>query len=253
MASRTSSEATLRAHSPEKQMLLESQDPVPVWNHPRAKSQQGTIRLLVAWLALLSLLSGTLLSYTILSHSTPSLPNPVPSTNPVPQITAASPSRIPLLTAATGPPLISQDSPPLDCGRTVDEAKAAGCIFDVMSFHWVPPQCYDAEITDLFLAARDWKWYSKYHGNASDEIPIETIREGHTSAWVPWEYHPVHCTHQWRKMHRAFAAGRPLDSALGNYNHTLHCEEMLWRGEWYGKWVVNTKVERKFVSCGFWY
>jgi hypothetical protein len=246
MASRTSSE-TLPTDQHEKEMLLESSSPrpIPYWT-PGGKSQKTTTRLLVAWLALLSFFSGSLLVYTIVRNTAPIQPSVITAL-------PASQGRQPaLLTAATSPPLISETSPPLDCGRTVDEAKAAGCIFDVMSFHWVPPQCYDAEITEGFLAARNWSFYSKYHGTEEDIIPLETIREGHMSAWVPWEYHPVHCTFQWRKMHRAYAAGNPLDSALGNYNHTLHCQEMLWRGAWYGRWVVNTKVERKFVSCGYW-
>lgn len=236
-------------HEPEKQILLDGQDRIGLWNASLARSQKRTIRFLVAWLAILSILSTSLLVYNFIPHGNKST---VPASNDFTTVVPAS-GRAPLLTAATAPPLINENSPPLDCGRNVDEAKAAGCIFDVMSFHWVPPQCYDEEITEGFLAARDWHWYTKYHGNESDIIPFETIREGQASAWVPWEYHPVHCTFQWRKMHRAFAAGMPLDSALANYNHTLHCQDMLWRGEWEGRWLINTKVERKFVSCGYWY
>ena len=44
--------------------------------------------------------------------------------------------------------------------------------------------------------------------------------------WVKWHYHMVHCTFMWRQMHRAYERGY-IDSHLGNYNHTLHCQKMI--------------------------
>jgi hypothetical protein len=139
------------------------------------------------------------------------------------------------------------------CGSSVTEAKSLGCIFDTMSFIWVHPACYDRELTTEFETARDWKWYTEYHGESGNGelISMDDIRTGEFDAWVPWEFHTVHCTFQWRKMHRALMGGLPLDSYLAAYNHTIHCEMMLQKGEWWGNDQVNTHIGRQFTTCGY--
>ncbi|KAL9109186.1 MAG: hypothetical protein Q9227_006111 [Pyrenula ochraceoflavens] len=152
----------------------------------------------------------------------------------------------------------------LDCGSTPSTARAAGCVFDILSFGWLPPACVDSELTAAFLAARDWKWFTSFHGpddnshthTAGDvaltPITTETMLTGEHDAWVPWELQAVHCTFLWRKMHRAMLRGWPLEEGVASYNHTLDCQEMLWRGHWLGNDVVNTRIIRGYPRCGYW-
>ena len=235
MASRSSSE-TLQPHDPEKDMLLAGSEDYNVSSIPLAsKRSSSMLRLLVAWLGILSFISGSLVIYILFPHHS--------HASEYASVSGMTPSSSSHLDSA---------SSSLSCGSTISEALSRGCVFDVMSFLWVPTPCYDAELTNEFLAARDWHFYSKYHGNSTNgELTIDQVKSGEYDAFVPWEYHLVHCTFQWRKMHRALAKQGPLDSYLANYNHTLHCEEMLWRGEWHGREVVNTKISRQYVSCGY--
>lgn len=144
----------------------------------------------------------------------------------------------------------SIETPDIDCGSTPSSAVSAGCRFDPMSFSWLPPSCYDAKLIASFLAIKPWQWYL----NSSDAqpVPFEMVQQGiHDYLWVTREFHLFHCTYQWRKMHRAVLQGKPLDTYVGNYSHTEHCEYVLTKEVLeLGMEVVDVQIQRKFVSCG---
>lgn len=133
------------------------------------------------------------------------------------------------------------------CGNSSAEARSLGCSFDVMSFAWLPAHCFDRELTDEFLALRDWEWFldiDGIHAVALDSI----IAGGYPQLYVTQEYHLYHCTFMWRKMHRAVLRGGPLDSYIGNFNHTTHCARMLLDRET-GLADINTEIYTKYVNC----
>jgi len=98
------------------------------------------------------------------------------------------------------------------CGRTPTQARDRGCSFDLISFAWQTPECYDSDLISEFAAWDAWNFYTEPHGNVT--MPQQDVLRGEQSLWVSWRYHDVHCTFMWRQMHRA-------------YNHTLHCQKML--------------------------
>ncbi len=111
------------------------------------------------------------------------------------------------------------------CGDSLETAQERGCSFDLISFAWQTPECYDTELVAEFSSWSNWTFY------ADDKftIPVsqEIARQGNrTPLFVKWDYHIVHCTFMWRQMHRAYERGW-IDSHLGNYNHTLHCQRMM--------------------------
>lgn len=110
------------------------------------------------------------------------------------------------------------------CGDTAEEARARGCTFDVMSFAWQTPECYDAALVEEFIGWETWDFYDWEDDSIS--VPFHTIMRGEQSAWVSWQYHLVHCTFMWRQMHRAYERGW-IDSHLDKYNHTVHCQDVL--------------------------
>ncbi|OJJ47404.1 hypothetical protein ASPZODRAFT_16085 [Penicilliopsis zonata CBS 506.65] len=135
---------------------------------------------------------------------------------------------------------------PATCGTSIAEARKHGCHFDPMSFSWLPPRCYDVELSAEFLQRSDWEWYLDAKGMLP--VPRETVLAGeHESLYVSWEYHLVHCTYAWRKMHRAVMMQVPLDGYIRQYAHTEHCERMLLRQgvDWN---TTNTIIQTKFVS-----
>lgn len=139
----------------------------------------------------------------------------------------------------------------VECGETPEEARARGCAFDPVSFSWLPPLCFDGELVERFLAMRDWQWY--YHANdTTSPVPFAEVQKGeHPWLFVTREFHIFHCTYQWRKMHRAMLQGTPVDSYIGNYSHTGHCEWTL-TNKWAERsgWdIVDVQISRKFVRC----
>lgn len=138
--------------------------------------------------------------------------------------------------------------PRRNCGNSTSDAVKAGCSFDIMSFTWSLPECFDEELEADFLAYKKWSWWFDPEGKKP--VPFEDVRAGrYTDLFVTWEYHLVHCTFMWRKMHNAIIAQRPIDSYIGNTNHTMHCSmELLDRIR--GMNELNTRIRIKFPDCG---
>ncbi|KAJ5083622.1 hypothetical protein N7456_013049 [Penicillium angulare] len=132
------------------------------------------------------------------------------------------------------------------CGESREEARALGCHFDPVSFSWLPSSCYDGDLTEEFLGLKDWEWFVDSDGSSASR---DTVMEGgYDELYVSWEYHLLHCTYAWRKMHRAILSGRPMDNYIAKYNHTAHCEHML-LAQWIERNTTNTIIQTKFVSC----
>lgn len=80
-----------------------------------------------------------------------------------------------------------------DCGESPSEARSLGCLYDVTSSSWLPPECYDAELINEFLALRDWVWYYNVQGNIA--APREEVLAGNLDDLiVTREYHMFRST-----------------------------------------------------------
>lgn len=136
------------------------------------------------------------------------------------------------------------------CGESPAEAITRGCNFDIMSFAWLPTPCFDRELMEEFLGLRQWTWYTDKDGQTvASEL---NIREGkYNEIFVSWEYHLVHCTYMWRKMHRALLQGGldAVDGYIGSLHHTEHCSNML-LGYRDAVNVLNTFIYVKYPACG---
>jgi hypothetical protein len=133
----------------------------------------------------------------------------------------------------------------IHCGETAEEARLQGCVFDVMSFSWLPYECFDAELNAQFLALEDWHWFDS---DEQSEVFYETVKRGENEyLYVNWNYHQFHCTYMWRKLHRAILKQQPVDEYIGNYSHTEHCERVLTKG--CDRDGQVTMIKRKFIEC----
>jgi hypothetical protein len=47
-----------------------------------------------------------------------------------------------------------------NCGNSTAEAKENGCRFDVMMHSWVPQACYDEALSEEYIQANDFKFFS---------------------------------------------------------------------------------------------
>ncbi len=132
------------------------------------------------------------------------------------------------------------------CGNTSEEAMRAGCRFDVMSFTWSVPDCFDEELMEDFLSL-DWTWWlDDSHTKLAN---FDDVAAGmHAALYVSWKYHKFHCAYMWKKMHRAILSGRPLDSYIGSVEHTQHCGGILLDHD--VDWKRGpTEIYVKFPTC----
>lgn len=133
------------------------------------------------------------------------------------------------------------------CGSTPAEAKSSGCLFDLMSWCWLHPECHDKTLSDAMLNLGPWVWYNDV--GATQQVPQEVAALGEIPImYVEESFHHIHCTYIWKKMHRAYISGRVIDSYIGSWNHTFHCSEMLLRQgiPWS---QVTTSVTVKYPTC----
>lgn len=57
----------------------------------------------------------------------------------------------------------------------------------------------------------------------------------------------------WKKMHRAImstAGWEAIDSYIGSYDHTKHCEHMLLADRKISFGSINSQIKVKFPDCG---
>ncbi|MCJ1305602.1 hypothetical protein MMC08_008417 [Hypocenomyce scalaris] len=135
-----------------------------------------------------------------------------------------------------------------DCGDNPSTARSRGCSFDVLSFSWQTPECYDEPLISSFLAypPEPWRWYTNVSG--TEEVSLAVAAQGERDLFVSWEYHIVHCTFMWMQMHRAYTVRRYIDSHLDSWKHTLHCQlVMLERG--IGMDVVSVAGKVMYPEC----
>ena len=139
------------------------------------------------------------------------------------------------------------DLPGTSCGHSRQEAISKECVFDLMSFTWVPPTCYDPELTKDFLSLQSWTWY---HDSTAEHPADEVLVRGgeFEDLWVTWEYHLTHCVYMWSKMQRAVTSGSAIDDYIGNWHHTKHClKELAMEG--IKPETINTRILTKYPTC----
>lgn len=138
------------------------------------------------------------------------------------------------------------------CGDSPEEARTRGCHFDVISFCWLAPECYDAELSAEFDNSNELEWY--LDPNQTIALSHDQIMTGEwTNLYVNWEYHLRHCTAMWKKLHRAVMTGRgrqSIDGYIGTLIHTEHCEKMLLSDRQIAFDNFNTRIKVKYPDCG---
>ncbi|KAL2015518.1 hypothetical protein VTK56DRAFT_5335 [Thermocarpiscus australiensis] len=133
------------------------------------------------------------------------------------------------------------------CGSSPAEAESRGCRFDILSFAWQTPECYDDELMEEFIQYDSWKFYA-HPNHTHTVVDLATALKGHRTLYVDWKYHVTHCTFMWRQMHRAYGLRGYIDSHLDSYKHTLHCQWVLVETETPME-TVNVIAELKYPEC----
>jgi hypothetical protein len=70
-------------------------------------------------------------------------------------------------------------------------------------------------------------------------------------------FHAVHCSYMWRKMHAAMVNRLPIDSDLSNWHHTIHCESIHLNDIFHEdedctpEMICPTQLIPLWTSCGY--
>ena len=138
------------------------------------------------------------------------------------------------------------------CGGTAAEARARGCHFDIVSFMWLPDQCWDPELVADFEETNHLEWFQGPN-RTGPLTRAQVITGEYNPVFVNWEYHWRHCTAMWKKMHRALLSPlgqAAIDGYVAPYHHTLHCEEMFLVNRTKNFEDTDTEVRVKYPDCG---
>lgn len=112
------------------------------------------------------------------------------------------------------------------CGASPQEAKAKGCIFDFMNYHWIRPECYyeegskEAEKKGPWTFYRDRNFTELIPGQDAESLSTETV------VYTQYSWHVVHCVYALKSVHRAAMTGKWLPEEEASWPHTLHCSEV---------------------------
>jgi len=174
--------------------------------------------------AIISMISSSLVSHgssdNALSSSTVSADAIVASTTSAPEPTTTPIVEDESLKSTEDTP--SQQGEILNCGYNAEEARAKGCVFDVMMQLWTPAPCFDEVLSNRFLEIGNWTWYAD--SSASHVFTLEEMRKGeHDAVYVAQSYHITHCVYAWEKLVRAMRNQDPLITELISYDHVIHC------------------------------
>lgn len=137
------------------------------------------------------------------------------------------------------------------CGTNPEEAQAQGCIWDIMSFGWAHPTCFDKEESDKWYEQYGpWEWYAEKPGNETEQIPLTTEQLPYTPlVWATQGYHIQHCLYVLKLIHLAGLNSAPVTNEGIEVGHTEHCIKLIGNPKITPYDQVNTRVRLLFVQC----
>ncbi|GAB0137726.1 hypothetical protein EsDP_00005981 [Epichloe bromicola] len=122
---------------------------------------------------------------------------------------------------------------PCDCGNSVAEAKAMGCVYDDLAPAWLPQHCMDHELKAVFDKAGDgpggrWQYFAD--ANLTQRLTVDEVAlfadspEKYFYSTPRW--HLMHCNYYWRKMFRSHLNGVQIEGRYNSERHVKHCGEV---------------------------
>jgi hypothetical protein len=135
----------------------------------------------------------------------------------------------------------------LDCGDSVEEAKALGCKYDVLLNHWVPAPCVDDEFVKEYQDDESWAAY--FDEDMTRQIMTIDEMSEQDIYYTSVRDHVNHCAMVWKKQFWILFEERPaFDSVIVTPYHTDHCAQYLSDAS-ARDWNSSTRVEVGFAGC----
>ncbi|ORY60118.1 uncharacterized protein BCR38DRAFT_488306 [Pseudomassariella vexata] len=116
-----------------------------------------------------------------------------------------------------------------NCGLNSEEAQIAGCSFDMMMVNWIPPECFNEQLSLRYYKSLKQPVFFRDENLTEpiDDDP-QTLSQ-YTDFWGSPEYHDVHCFYViYQGVEAAVEATRNerdvyLMSHATDTGHTEHC------------------------------
>ncbi|KAF1994326.1 hypothetical protein P154DRAFT_447844 [Amniculicola lignicola CBS 123094] len=146
----------------------------------------------------------------------------------------------------------------LHCGNSSTEARARGCVFDLLTNNWMPAYCADpytdAEYREWVLDPKrhlgSWAYFHDEQGKnqvKSEEHLSDMVGQ---HIYTTTENHLAHCAFLARRMHR-LVTGDIAAVAHNTFKHTIHCTSSLLKSfdGWDHEQVIGSTFDVGIVSC----
>lgn len=153
--------------------------------------------------------------------------------------------------------VIEESESALSCGSTRTEAVSMGCVMDIMSVAWLPPACYNSQLSQRALAPdtilatlggagpNDWFLDDEH----TQRISAQSLKDlDSLVAYTAQSYHLAHCIYSWQTianlMNRVMQGETPVYvySKLLDEEHIHHCSMVI---------AANHKLRHTNVSVTF--
>lgn len=137
------------------------------------------------------------------------------------------------------------------CGTTVQEALDLGCKWDIMSFGWLHPACFDAaEATSWEEKWGPWEWYRAINQTHHEPRRLELEELPYEPFIVTTHgYHLMHCLYVLKMAHLGVLDGRSVSNEAVDLGHTEHCIGAVGESSNVDYGVLDTPVKVLFAQC----
>ena len=119
-----------------------------------------------------------------------------------------------------------------NCGKSAEEARSNGCIYEPMQRSWIPPECYFSEPSDEYedpFSNRQWFLDENFTQPATEDTLVRLRRGDNITAYTHY-FHDEHCLYSWRKLALAVEYGKTvIESKTADLAHSAHCSKSLAR------------------------
>lgn len=160
----------------------------------------------------------------------------------------------------------SEEAKTTECGVSLAEFETNGCVFDVLSYTWMPARCIDNATSEEFRSwlsdprrmLGPWPFFKKVSEGASLaenrlSSEVDFGKRLDMDTWSSMEEHLAHCLFSFLHVSRVALGETPLWTS-DSYPHAEHCFQAIWKGL-NGTWnfneerQANQKIEIGVSSC----
>lgn len=161
----------------------------------------------------------------------------------------------------------SEDGGPTECGASLAEFEANGCVFDLLSYNWIPARCKDQTTSEEFLSwlsgpqrhLGPWPFFTKKVKESSLATAnrigneVDFGNRWDMEIWSSMEEHLAHCMFLFLHVSRVALGEVPLRTS-DTLPHAEHCFHSVWKGL-NGTWNfkedkrANHRIEIETATC----